>query len=194
MSRRRHHKAERLGPKALEILESGLMQGVPYDVLADKIAVQTGEQISPAAIGRYYTAKFRPRIEATKSAQLVAKELSEWMSGSTDAEIREAIERRAARELLPLMSTLATEKPAEHAFFYAQMVGRRIDEAKLAQRERELELRTKKYETDRRLIETRLANLIKQQEEETKGGKRMTRAEVKRAVLEIYGLVRGEGE
>jgi heme oxygenase len=193
MSRRRHHKAERLPPKALELVESGLVNGLPYDLIAERVESETGEQISAAAIGRYYQAKVRPRQEATKQAQLVAHEMAQWMGDLSDGELRRAIALKAAKELHPMLQALAEKRPADLAFFYSSLEQRRLEEKKLEQRTQELELRAKKVEQERQILDAKLAEIRRKLEAAEKpGGRAATKDDLRRAIRELYGIVIAE--
>jgi hypothetical protein len=191
-ARRRHHKAEKLSDAAIRIIEDGLAAQVAYEAIAGRVLDETGEKISDAAIGRYYRAKFAPRRDAQRSAALMAREMMQWMEGSTPAEVQSAIETKTAQQLFPMLQALGSEKPEHLAYFYASMTQRRIDEQKLAQRQELLEQRAKQLELMREAQEVKLGEIRRRLEAASapKDAKTKTKAELLQTIRDLYGIAR----
>ncbi len=192
MSRRRHHKAEKLSPKALAIIEQGLIAGLPYEDIVDKVAMQTGDKISAAALGRYYTAKVRPRLEGERNAHVIAQDIAQYMKGSTDAELIQAVKLTLTKHLVPGLQALAENSPSESAFIIAELEKRRLEELRLQQRERELQLRAGKLELERNAFESKLKQIEEAAAAATKKGRAPTKEELRQTLRDLYGIARTE--
>jgi hypothetical protein len=191
MGRRRHHKAEKLSAAARRIVEDGLLMHVPYPEIADKVVAETGEEIGPSSIARYYTAKFSPRQEATSQAVVMAAEMTKWMGGVTDGDLARAMQRHIAQQLQPQLQVLAEEDPARAAEFFASMEKNRIAEARLQQRQGELELRAKQLELQAKLAEGKLQEIARRAQaalDEKGKTKERTPAELEQLLRDLYGI------
>ncbi len=188
MTRRRHHKAERLSPEASKIIDDGLAAGVPYEEIAERVESATGETIGVGSISRYYRAKWRPHREATEQATLVADRLVDRLGGLDDAELARALKLRTAEALLPALETLAVDKPQALAGFFADLDANRIEDAKVETKNREIDLRFEALEHAKRVAESKLAAARAKAEDALRPGKQRTREELEQAIRELYGI------
>lgn len=190
MPRRRHHKAEDLSTDAARIVVDGLAAHATYEAIAAKVLEKTGEEISKSAVARYHSAKWRPQQQAATQATQVAELLIDRLAGLDDSELARAMKLTTAQKLLPMLEGLAIDEPKEAAKFFAALDWNRIEEAKLASKNRELELARDRLQLERDVAEGKLAEARRKAEDalKPKGGKPRTREQLEQTIRDLYGI------
>jgi hypothetical protein len=89
-----------------------------------------------------------------------------------------------------MLSALAEEKPGDAAKFFANLDANRIEEAKLASKNRELELASARLQLERDVAEGKLAEARRKAEDalKPKGGKPRTREQLEQTIRDLYGI------
>ena len=177
-----------MSDEALRIVEEGLRKQVSYEVIAAKIRAETGEEIGPSSIGRYYAAKFRPREDGRRQANAIADRLAAKLDTLDDDGLRRAVKLQAAEALSPLMEALAAEKPQAVANFFAALDFNAVTQDSNQVRREQLAVRVRQLEADLELERRKLEAIAEKAKAALGKGAPRTRAEKEAAIRAIYGL------